>query len=82
MGKPKFEFMANSASPDDRSGLAVWRYTERHRGEEVEVVTRISFGTFAAAHEINTLIDAAWRDGEAAGYAACQERVLQAMRGS
>ena len=79
--KPKFEFRANSAELDDKSGIAVWRYTENRRGEEVEIIVRQSFDTFNAACGINGLIDAAWRIGEAAGYAVCERKVLDALSG-
>ena len=77
--RPKFEFRAKSADIDDKSGVAVWRYFKAVRGEEVEVIVRQSFDSFAEAHEINALIDEAWRNGEAAGYAHCQRKVLNAL---
>ena len=79
--KPKFEFTANSAAPDDKSGIAVWRYTEFRRGEEIETIVRQSFDAFDAAYAMNGLIDAAWHLGEAAGYAACERKVLDSLRG-
>lgn len=79
MTKPTFEFRANSAAPEDRSGVAIWRYTDNHRGEDVEIVVRQEFAEFSAAMGINSLLDAAWRLGEAQGYAACQRKVLDAL---
>jgi len=79
--KPTFEFMANSAATDDKSGVAVWHYTDSQRGEDVEMTVRQHFDTFPAAHGMNGLIDAAWRLGEAAGYAACERKVLDSLRG-
>jgi hypothetical protein len=55
--RPKFEFHANSAAPDDKSGMAVWRYFKLSRGDEIEVIVRQPFGSFAAAHEINAVIE-------------------------
>ena len=79
--KLKFEFTANSAAPDDKSGVAVWRYTDSRRGEEVDMIVRQSFDTFDAAYGMNGLIDAAWRLGQDAGYAACERKVLDSLRG-
>lgn len=80
--RPKFEFMANSGQAENQSGVAIWRYTDQVRGEDVEMVVRQSFETFAAAHGINALIDAAWRLGEAHGYADCERKVLNGLRGA
>ena len=79
MMRPKFEFLANSEANEDTSGVAVWRYMKLKRGEEVEVIVRQRFDSFLAAHEINNMLDEAWRAGEAAGYDDCQRKVLAAM---
>ena len=78
--KPKFEFTANSAAPDDKSGVAVWRYTDSRHGKEVEMIVRQSFDTFDAAYGMDGLIDAAWRLGESAGYAECERKVWDSLR--
>ena len=77
--QPKFEFHANSAAPDDKSGMAVWRYFKLSRGDEIEVIVRQPFDSFTAAHAINEVIEESWRAGEAAGYANCERRVLNAL---
>jgi hypothetical protein len=81
MSKPTFEFLANNATPDDESGVAVWRYTEACLGEKFEAVVRQSFPSFEAAMGINEMLAATWKDGEAEGYAACERKVLAALRG-
>jgi hypothetical protein len=80
MSKPKFEFTANSAAPDDESGVAVWRYTEERRTGDVEVVVRQDFPSFRAAYAMDGLLAVAWADGEAEGYANCERKVLGALR--
>ena len=45
------------------------------------MIVRQSFDTFDDAYGMNGLIDAAWRLGEAAGYAACERKVLDSLRG-
>lgn len=79
--KPKFEFMANSADAEDKSGIALWRYIDQKQDEDVEVVVRQLFATFEAAYRMNLLIEAAWRIGEAEGYADCEGKVLNGLRG-
>ena len=78
--KPKFKFTANSAEPNDKSGIAVWQYTVLRCGVEVETFLQHSFDTFDAAYQIDTLIAAAWSLGEASGYAACESRVLNCLK--
>ena len=78
--KPSFEFQANSAAPDDKSGVATWRYTVQARGDDFEVVATQWFPSYEAASGINRLIAAAWADGEAVGYANCERRVLAGLR--
>ena len=78
--KPKFEFNANSTAESDKSGVAVWRYVDVRRGEDVEVIVRQPFETFEAAHGMNALIHAAWRLGEAEGFGNCERGVLRALR--
>ena len=80
MSKPKFEFRANSAAPDDESGVAVWRYTEERRTGDVEVVVRQEFQSFRAAFAIHELLEVAWEDGESEGYALCERKVLAALK--
>ena len=80
MSKPKFEFLANSADQGDESGVAVWRYTDERRTGDVEVVVRQDFQSFRAAFAMNGLLAVAWADGEAEGYAACERKVLGALR--
>lgn len=78
--KPKFEFMANSAAPDDESGVAVWRYIDERRAGDVEVVVRQEFASFRAAHAIDGLIAVAFNAGEACGFAHCERGVLAALK--
>jgi hypothetical protein len=80
MWKPKFEFMANSAAPEDESGVALWRYTDERRTGTVEVVVRQEFASFRAAHEIDGLIAVAFHAGEACGVAHCERGVLEALK--
>lgn len=77
---PQFEFKANSTEPNDKSGIAVWRYTVQRRGEDVEVIIQQLFASFSEAFEINALVHAARADGEAVGYAECERRVLAGLR--
>lgn len=79
MSKPKFDFMANGSAPDDKSGVAVWRYPDPLRAD-VEMVIRQSFDSFDAAFGINQVIEAAWRLGEAEGYASCERKVLESLK--
>ena len=74
-----FEFHSNSTEESDKSGVAVWRYVESRRGENVDVIVRQTFETFEAAHGISLLIDAAWRLGEAEGFGNCERGVLRAL---
>ena len=80
MSKPKFEFMANSAAPEDESGVAVWRYTDERRTGTVEVVVRQEFQSFRAAHAIDGLLAVAFNAGEACGFARCERGVLAALK--
>jgi hypothetical protein len=80
MSKPKFEFMANSGEPGDESGVAVWRYVETRRGDDVEVIVRQDFPSFRAAFAMDDLIAVAFAHGEAEGYAYCQRNVLDALK--
>ena len=80
MGKPKFEFMANSAAPEDESGVAVWRYTDARPSGDVEIVVRQGFPSFRAAHAIDGLIAVAFNAGEACGFAHCERGVLEALK--
>ena len=80
MSKPTFEFLANNASPGDDSGVAIWRYTEERRTGDVEVTVRQEFQSFRAAFEMNGLLDVAWADGEAEGYANCERIVLNSLK--
>lgn len=78
--KPKFEFMANSAAPEDESGVAVWRYVDERVTGDVEVVVRQEFPSFRAAHAIDGLIGVAFIAGEACGFARCERGVLEALK--
>mgnify|MGYP000485242075 CR=1 FL=1 len=80
MSKPRFEFLANNASPGDESGTVIWRYTDERRTGDVEVVVRQEFPNFRAAFEMNWLIEVAWADGEAEGYANCERIVLNSLK--
>jgi hypothetical protein len=78
MSEPYTERAANSAEADDKSGVAVWRYTN---AREAEVIVRQRFDTFQAALGINELVRAAFCIGEAEGYAKCETSVLDALKG-
>lgn len=80
MSKPKFEFLANSAAPNDESGVAVWRYTDPLRDNNTEIVVRQEFPSFRAAFAMDGLLSVAWQAGEAEGYANCERKVLGALR--
>lgn len=81
MSKPRFEFVMNSAAPGDESGVAVWRYTDARRAGDAEVVVRQDFPSFRAAFAMDGLIAVAFTAGEADGYAKCESKVLEALRG-
>ena len=65
---------------DDESGVAVWRYTGKHRSEDIEVVVRQEFPSFRAAFAIDGLIAVAFIAGEAQGYAHCEHKVLDSLK--
>ena len=81
MSKPRFEFVANSAAPGDESGVAVWRYTDARRAGDAEVVVSQYFPSFRAAFAMDGLIAVAFTAGESEGYAKCESKVLEALRG-
>ena len=82
MSKPRFEFVANSAAPGDESGVAVWRYTDARRAGDAEVVVVSQyFPSFRAAFAMDGLIAVAFTAGESEGYAKCESKVLEALRG-
>jgi len=81
MSKPNFSFMANNAMPSDKSGTATWDYETQDLGEWVMKQHRHPFASFSTAAEMDRIIKAAYERGEAAGYAACEERVLAALKG-
>lgn len=72
--------MANSAEPDDESGVAVWRYTDERRTGDVDVVVRQEFPSFRAAFAMDGLISQAFVAGEAQGYAHCERKVLNSLK--
>ena len=57
---------------------------EKHRSQvntgDVEVTVRQEFQSFRAAFEMNGLLDVAWADGEAEGYANCERIVLNSLK--
>ena len=80
MSKPKFEFLANNTTPDDDSGVAVWRYTDPMRDNNTEIVVRQDFPSFRAAFAMDGLISLAFVSGEAQGYAHCERKVLESLK--
>ncbi len=78
--RPEFSFESNSTEGDDRSGVAVWRYTIQQRGKDVGHTLRQSFGTFAEAHEMNNLISVAWAAGVEAGHRRLLSRIDAALQ--
>ena len=73
--KPRFEFMADSTEPGNKSGTARWAYTIERRGEEVDVIVRQRFDSFDAAIAMNDLIVVAF----AAGCMRGERRVVRAV---
>ena len=79
--RPQFQFTADSGKADEKAGLAVWRYTVQQRGEDVEMIVRQRFDTFAAAFGMNDLIGAAWEAGIEAGLQRVCSAVDRTLRG-
>ena len=77
---PQFSFLANSAEPDDTSGVATWVYLTENRGDEVEVVVKLQFNSFIEATEINKMIAVAYSAGLRAGDTRVCNAVDSAMR--
>lgn len=80
MTRPTFEFVATNSTPDDKSGVAVWRAKSRIKGSP-EIVVRQAFSTFIEAMVMNKLIKDAWADGEKAGHERCKRNVIEVLGG-
>ncbi len=78
--RPKFEFAANGTNPDDKSGVAIWRYTRTHDNKTEEVTTRQKFDSFQEAFDMDQLITAAWVAGVNDGHAALENKILGALK--
>ena len=76
--RPHFQFIANRFTPEDKSGVATWTYDNMWDVEDPKVLKQ-KFNTFAEAHDINNLIDYAYRAGEAQGYHNLKERILDIL---
>lgn len=77
--RPQFSFTANSANPEDESGMARWVVPVLYRGKwDVETVS-VEFQSFSEAHRMNNALYAVWTAGETTGRAACKLAVLAAM---
>lgn len=76
----QFSFVANNATPEDESGTASFVVPVWHRGEWDTETLDVEFPSFRDAHRMNNILSAAWKAGEADGYADCERKVLAALR--
>ena len=79
--KPKFAFVANNASDEDKSGVAQWHIPIWGKGGEWSQYTlTLEFASFLDAHKVNNAMRWAWAAGEAAGHETCKREVLAALK--
>jgi hypothetical protein len=78
--KPQFSFVADSAEPDNKAGIARWAYTTERRGETVDVIVRQRFDSFDAAYAMDELIRVAFQAGCTRGEIRVRDAVLSALR--
>ena len=60
---PKFQFLADSAEPDIKSGTATWTYIEEVRGEDVEKTLSVHLDSFDDAYKLNALFEFTFKLG-------------------
>lgn len=80
--RPELSYVARNESPEDRLGTATWTFWYWNHGGWLRTNGIVPEITFPLARDINDMIKAAWDGGEALGYAACQQSVLDALKGS
>lgn len=75
---PPMEFMANSTDENDPSGVATWRYVDECNDAQL---VRVEFASFKDAHEINTLIERAYRAGKRRGQREMSADLQRTLKG-
>ncbi len=75
----QFSFVANNATPDDKSGKAYWVVPVWCRGQWNMETLDVAFSTFKAAHRMDSILSAVWNAGVAQGHADCERQVLSAL---
>jgi hypothetical protein len=61
--KPRFQFIADSTAPMVVSGTATWTYTVQVRGEDVEQQLSVHLESFTDAHQLDALLEHAFKLG-------------------
>ena len=78
--KPAFSWLADSNAPDVKSGVATFTYAQFDSGEIFTEFLR--FESFATAHAVSKLLDAAHKAGHEKGIAEFRSKMIALLEAS